>query len=270
MRWFIFTCISGCLYGQSLFVPFDNLSSFPETVYDSLSAYNTILLGETHGTQEAPKIAESLAEIFLRHNRSVILALEISEQDQKHIDLFMKTGDTLLFSTMNLFRHIKDGRSSIAMKNLIAASYGKKNLSLLCFDIADNFSAKTADSLMARNILYARSLDKNAVLICLSGNIHSNTTKGFRKGYETMGYYLKDSLHTQLLSLNIRFLGGYAYNYTDSEGRGIHPLTEDTSQFKAYLKKEGYIFMDEGFKEFGYNGIIYLRKATASIPYLKN
>ena len=245
MRLLIFLLLCSGLHSQSTFIHLDSICRFPESAYDSLSRYTTLLIGEQHGTAEAPLLVGSVANTFIRHNRRVTLALEIPTENQADLSLFLKTGDKSILKRLPFFKGTKDGRSSVAMVNLIEACYKKENLSILCFDVNEYVGSDGArDSAMAQTILKAKQQNPGSVVISLSGNIHANIKKGFRKGYETMGYHLKEALGRELLSLDIRYKTGSAYN-CKKDGCRERSLPEDMSHYKDYLKKEGYLFFKQ-------------------------
>jgi len=269
MRFFILLLLCLDLRAQQTFIELDSISHFPEVTYDSLAKYKLVLLGEMHGTKEAPVLVNSFASLFSEHPKKVIVALEIPDENQEGINKYLKTGDESILRSLRFFKDTKDGRSSVAMAYLVKSFYKKENISLFCFDISDyKNGAGYRDSMMAQNILKIKKENPEAVLITLSGNIHSNTKKGFRKGYETMGYFLKQELGSKLISLNIRYKNGTAYNCMNGECKERN-LQSDDSSYKDYLRKNAYILIDKGFEPSGYNGMIYLKEVFASLPYVQ-
>src|SRR5687768_17536444 len=63
--------------------------NLPQAVYDSLESSRTILLGEVHGTNEAPEFAEGVIKLWLKNRQQIILALEFPVAEQKYIDTFL-------------------------------------------------------------------------------------------------------------------------------------------------------------------------------------
>lgn len=267
MRFLFLLFIFFKFQAQQTFVEFEGLTTFPERTYDSLSRYTIILLGEMHGTKEAPGLTKSLADLFSLHKK-VIIALEIPDENQKVIDAYLRSGDEKLMAQIDFFKEVRDGRASEAMADLIKTTYGKTNVRIVCFDVTlDKDAQGYRDSMMALSIISIQKSNPDAVIISLSGNIHSNVNMGFRKGYETMGYYLKQAFGSSLLSLNIRYRKGRAFNCMSGSCRD-RAMEEDTSPFKEYLKTPAYLLIDRGFDVTGINGIIYLKEITASQPYI--
>ncbi|PBQ34731.1 hypothetical protein CNR22_24130 [Sphingobacteriaceae bacterium] len=268
MRFLFFVLVWIECHAQQTFIEVDSLSHFPNKTYESLGNYSCLLLGEMHGTAEAPLIVKSLADIFSKHQQ-VIIALEIPDENQQEINRYLKNGDETILQKVKFFTDTRDGRSSEAMARLIKSVYKKENIQLVCFDVSDYYSSNTyRDSLMAQNILRIKKQNPEAVLISLSGNIHSNTKKGFREGYQTMGYYLKKELGLTVISLNILYQEGTAYNCVEGicKERKMEP---DNSQFKNFLRKTAFILIDPAFEASGIHGIIYLKEVTASLPYIQ-
>jgi hypothetical protein len=270
MRFLLLVVFTTRFYAQQVFVHIDKLQQLPDRVYDSLQNYSMVLLGEMHGTAEAPLLTKAFCDLYTSHGKKVILALEIPKEEQSYINQCLKTGDSTILAKSRFFREIKDGRTSTAMARLIVASSKKENVQVCCFvDNKKGISQREHDSLMAVNILQAKAKDPEAVIILLAGNIHTRTKQGFREGYETMGYHLAKASRNQLLSLNLRQLNGTAYNNT-GKGATVNTFPTDVSHYKFYLEREAFLLIDPGFKELGYDGIIYLKQTTASLPFVRD
>ena len=99
---------------------FEASSPLPDSIYDIVSDYKVLWLGEIHGTNESPGAVLKLAELFVNHGKDVFVALEIPYQDQDLIRHAVAMEDRELLKNLPFFRGpYHDGRSSEAMSNLL-------------------------------------------------------------------------------------------------------------------------------------------------------
>jgi hypothetical protein len=260
---FVFILLKHAGWAQQTFIQLESTSQLPPACYDSLKNYSLILLGEMHGTNESPALVNAIARLFAGRNKKIIVALEIPDNEQSFINGVMRSGDTNLFRKSPFFKNIRDGRTSRAMANLLISLRRIPNATVACFDYSTTVKdQREGDSLMAVNVSILRKNNPQALVILLAGNIHTNIKKGLRENFETMGSYLVGESESGILSLDIRFLKGTIYNNT------LRTFPEKETPYKAYLKQEGFVLIDPEFRDQGYHGIIYLREATPSFPYL--
>src|SRR6516165_7381965 len=80
----------------------------------------TVLLGETHGTREAPARAGDVACRAARLGHPIWLGLELPREEQRQVDDFLASGDVQpLLAAPFWQRAQQDGRSSLAMLTLL-------------------------------------------------------------------------------------------------------------------------------------------------------
>lgn len=270
MRFWILLLISSGLCAQQKFISLDHYTDLPLSVYDSIGKANTLLIGEIYGTNECPAIANAFVDLYLKKGKKVILALELPMQEQSYVEAFLKSNDSLVFKKSRFFNNTHDGRTGRAMVNLIRNQAGKKNVRVTSYVNAKTpTTPREQDSLMAVNILQLRAQYPDEIIVLLAGNLHIRTKQGFKPGMETMGYYLKKELGDAVLSVSVRFQRGQCFEKRNGKSQ-LYELAEDTSHYKFYLTGESYLLIDPGFEELGYQGIIYLREATPSLPYAGN
>jgi hypothetical protein len=87
-------------------------------------AERVILMGETHGTEQAPAFVAHLVCSLLAQNRPVILALERDESEQVATERFLSSAGSAddigaLLSQPEWNGSMQDGRSSQAVFNLL-------------------------------------------------------------------------------------------------------------------------------------------------------
>lgn len=232
-----------------------------------LKKKSVLIVGEIHGTCEVPNLTLQLAKKMSGNDSKLTIALEINKNYQKDIDEYLKTGDFDKLISIEYFR-FKDGRTSIAMGQLIKKLKRLRNIKIVCFDVNSNSAIEiNRDSLMAINLIEHLIYGK---LLVLTGNIHANLKEGFwKKDFKSATYYLSQVVNkNQLVTLNTYFGGGTVWNCIDNQCK----------EREAYINlgiKEKY-----GFKNFicfydtvhnsGYNGFIYFDKVTASKPLIEN
>jgi hypothetical protein len=148
----------------------------------AIGQHRLVLLGEMHGTQETPALVGNLLDAYAARRHPVILALEVSTQEQPRFDRYMASRDTaadraaLLAGGHWRERH-HDGRDSRAMFDLIAHAQrlhaGGAPVSLLAFDAGgEDRNRGMADCLRA-----ALSRRPDATVLVLTGNVHAMTRR---------------------------------------------------------------------------------------------
>jgi len=60
-----------------------------DLVRDAIADHRLVLLGEMHGTQEAPALAGALLDCYVAQHRPVVLALEINTNEQPRFDRYL-------------------------------------------------------------------------------------------------------------------------------------------------------------------------------------
>ena len=148
-----------------------------------------LVIGELHGTNEAPGFAGALACLALTAGESVALGLEMSSDEQAALDAFMDgqgDGPARTDLLAGSFWDGQDGRATEAMARLLEAAQGWRSMGLAIEARALDFGDADADLFeqfgqdglrdraMVRNALdAARRVDRVIVLV---GNIHARRT----------------------------------------------------------------------------------------------
>ncbi|RKQ95524.1 hypothetical protein [Maricaulis maris] len=157
-----------------------------ETLLDE-AAGRPILLGEMHGTVQAPEFVASLLCLGVVRGGRTILALEISSSEQDRLDAYLASdgGESAVqaLSTGSLFWNgrMRDGRSSEAMLALIDTVRLRRAAGAAIDIVAVDYHAvddadlaempQRRDHAMLRR---ARSLVGSAdVILVLVGNVHA-------------------------------------------------------------------------------------------------
>ena len=234
--------------------------------HNFLASKKIIAIGEMHGTREVPLFVLKLAQQLEKENKPLTVALEIGSNYQQVMDEFITNGDFEKLTQLDDFTY-PDGRSSIAMGELIKGLREIRTLKILCFDIpAGTSPSLNRDSLMAVNLIKNYQGEQ---MIILTGNLHANLKEGYWKpGFKSAVFYLNEiaQINDQLLSLNTCFGGGTIWNCMQD---GCH---EREAPSNAELKQHAatnYMGVYAKAHPSGYSGYIYFDNVTASRPLVE-
>ncbi len=206
----------------------ENCSCEPIPGWDKITIKNpVVLLGELHGTQEAPAFAAQMVCQASRSAHAVTLFLELSKEEQSAIDRYLASDGSAaakrrLLQTESWGRDYQDGRNSAAMFGLI--EYIRKlkqegqDVELVLIDLQ---SAPDRDLEMANNLLKRVGNDPTRFFIALMGNIHNQINPGSGRVGDLV---LKALGSERVLSLNQLYGPGSAWVCLASEGCGVHKL----------------------------------------------
>jgi hypothetical protein len=161
-----------------------------------------LLLGEIHGTVESPAFVANAACLALRAGHPVTVVLEVPREEQGRVDAFLASHGTAADRTALLDSPFwtdvyQDGRRSQAMLALLddlrKLRQGGRPVRATLMDRTERpSSGQERDHWMAEEL--AQTFDKNpdAVVIVLSGNVHSRITRGtpWEANYEPVGFLL--------------------------------------------------------------------------------
>lgn len=192
-----------------------------------------VVVGDMHGTVEAPAFLTDLVCNFVHTGRAVVLGLEYPSGDQHFIDEFLRArtdGERpALFSSPFWIRPTQGGRTSQAMFKMLVAIRAQIRsgapIQVVAFDaLSTDRSAKdpkdgTAqfdrrDATMAEYLRpKVSNLKATDVAIIFTGNVHARKTKGLKalgappgmENAEPLGYRLR---HLGYLNVNIEYRGG--------------------------------------------------------------
>lgn len=173
-----------------------------------------ILLGEIHGTREAPAYVAQMACHMLRTHLSVIVGLELPKSEESAVRAYLQSAgnEADKFNILQLpfwARAYQDGRTSQAMFRLLESlrqlrSAGK-DIEIL---LIDQPASDNRDVAMAEHIIEAAQKNPDHMMIILTGNLHNIIYED--SGY--MGTYVIEALGDQrVLSLKQTYTGGSAW-----------------------------------------------------------
>lgn len=224
-----------------------------------------ILVGEIHGTNEAPDFVAGLACSIANEGKPLVVALEMPVAEQARIDAYMQSDGgganrEALLEGGFWRRKAQDGRTSTAMFRLIeklrVVRNGGANLRVLLVD--DRVGGSRDQGIAAR--LRGAVGDGAVGVIALLGNVHASKVKGTRKrpDYEPAGYLLAD-----LSPASIYFSARSWNAWLCAPQCGIKNLKGQRFEASA----QGYVSGSEHVR--GYDGIYVIDKSTPSRPALE-
>jgi len=229
-----------------------------------------ILLGEMHGTTEAPALFRDLVCAAAAGKRPVVVGVERSTREQAAIDAFM-CGDGHAAAVDALLAERGwggfDGRSSRAMLALLEALRTLKLEGRISEVVALDGSRPddpdaAREQRMASALIAAAGRHPNAVVVALTGNVHAS--KKLIEGFGSYPFMPMLLPAAQTISLFVADKGGEAW--TEVEGRcGPHKLPSTGGDRRG-------ITLSETTAPFpGFDGTASIGlAATASAPALPN
>lgn len=261
---FLFPVLSSLLAsGQTTIYDLNKLDSV--NFIDYIINKKVIVVGEMHGTAEVPLFVLQLTKKLTKNQNKLTVALEIPSNYQKDINEFMKNGDFERLKRIDYFKY-PDGRTSVAMGQLIKGLRELKSVGVICFDIDTNSSsAVNRDSLMGMNL--SKSY-KDGKIVILTGNLHANLKEGYwRPNFKSATFYFKNNekFHDQLISLDTYYAGGTIWNCMQ-DGCKERDAGTNGGDLKEKYGLTNFIGIYEGVHQSGYSGFIYWDRVTASKP----
>jgi hypothetical protein len=215
----------------------------PVTV-ELLTPHAGVMLGEVHGTREAPAFLERVVCSIAVTGRSVVLALEYPHREQSAVDAFLDNRDVdasaaeaALLRTGFWSAVPGDGRESQAWLTVLhdvrAWQRQKLPITVVAYDQESTTQRPTTPEQgqehgEAVNAEFLSSVlqkeQGRAFVVIYSGNVHAMKSKGVPglPGYESLeptGYLLRN---WDLLHLNMATTGGMAWFCSSEADCGPH------------------------------------------------
>lgn len=224
-----------------------------------------IVVGEMHGTTEVPLFVLQLIRQLRAIENNLTVGLEIPINHQTDVDEFMKTGDFDKLLKLDYFKY-PDGRSSVAMGQLIQGLRSIKKLNIICFDIETSLGrGVNRDSLMGINLSKGY---KEGKMVILTGNLHANLQAGYwRPNFKSAIFHFNriNRFDDKLISLNTYFGAGTIWNCMQDgckeRDAGSASILRETYGLLNFI---GIYHQQE--HPSGYSGFVYFDKVTASKP----
>lgn len=230
-----------------------------------------IVLGEMHGTKEAPAFTTDLSCHAAAAGQPVRVELEIPVAEQPAIDAFLASEDGATGPlTEGAFwsQQMRDGRSSEAMVQALVRLRELKRAGLpvtvRVFDVGA-VGGKDRDASMAERLLQDRAQAPGETFIVLTGNLHARRDKGapWDPNLRFMANHLLAS-EPGLVTLDMAYLGGSLWacmGMTEADCK-IHPAKARYAEHAASPR----IVLTKDEPEPAYDGVYGVGTLTASPP----
>jgi hypothetical protein len=244
-------------------VKIDNLDILNKPVYDLLSEYRLIMIGEMHGTNEPANFVSSLTDLFTRNGDSVMVGFEIpSDQMLTFTD---QHSDSSIFHSEFFTKSSVDGRATVAWVKAIASVSKNPKAMVFFFDVNGKYSGDR-DSLMYLNIKSKMMEHLNWKTITLSGNVH-NMLLPYNGKIKTGNFLLNDEeldlgIGDKVCSLNHQYAGGTMLN-NQGDGLKLHDLGTNNSIY-SQMEYEFYLCLNPFFLNDPYSGVFFTRQVSAA------
>jgi hypothetical protein len=237
----------------------------PTAIYDSISTFRLIMLGEMHGTNEPSEFVIKLAKLMLKKGNKIQIGLEIPSEEIKNFK--EDTNDSNICSSPFFNSRRLDARASSAWANLILEFKNSQDVELFYYDVNTDDVIKqfNRDSIMYTKIKKRIQMHPAWKTITLGGNIHNMLLP--YDSETTMGLYLYNDKDLNLSKSILSLAHYYAYGTIwENSGNALSPHQVDNSNsfFAKGVDYENYLFL---YPQFKYNGIYFTRKVTASNLY---
>ncbi|TSC33591.1 ChaN family lipoprotein [Corallococcus sp. Z5C101001] len=226
-----------------------------------------VVLGEIHGTQEAPAFAARLACHAAALGQPVRLALELPVEEQARIDTFVEgEAGTAGMPTDSAFwnRAVQDGRGSEAMRQLLERVRELRHAGLSVRVVAFDPGGSDRDTTMADQLRQARSQARGDTFIVLVGNLHARRDMGapWDSKLRFMTHQLLDA-EPGLVSLDLANAGGSAWIC-----RGMTPDTCGPQPLRGPAEEQplGITLQKSADDPDGYDGTYSVGALHASPP----
>jgi hypothetical protein len=237
-----------------------------------LRAGTTVMLGEIHGTEEAPRFLGDLACAALAaHRVPVTIALELPLEANAPLDQYLTSRDsaTRARAYVAIFNSSwQDGRRSKAIAALVERARllrsANKDVRVVAYSDDSASSGQLRDRGMA--VALGKALaDSTRLLLVLSGNLHNRLRAGtaISPTYEPAGFLLKASAPARrIVSLDMASDSGTVWTCLSSAGSSC----QVRSMRARGAVKPWSIALTDTLDATGYHGKFGVGPLHASLP----
>ncbi|MBZ4374300.1 hypothetical protein [Corallococcus sp. AS-1-6] len=223
-----------------------------------------VVLGEIHGTREAPDFAARLACHAAASGQPVRLALELPVEEQARLDAFVAGEAEGPPDSAFWRREVQDGRGSEAMRQLLERARDWRRAGLPLRVVAFDAGGKDRDDTMAAWLRQARSEARGDTFIVLVGNLHARRDVGapWDEKLQFMTHRLLEAV-PGLVSLDLVNAGGSAWicRGMTADTCGQQPLRS-----RGEARAPGITLQKKAEDPDGYDGTYSVGPLNASPP----
>ncbi len=244
-------------------VKVENPYLLSDSVYNLLSPFQILMIGEMHGTNESAQFVIGLTNLLTGKGDSVSVGLEIpSEKTTNYIS--SHTDSSIYQSHFFYDLPILDGRQSFAWASIISHLKNNPKVQLFFFDRNEgDGKIYERDSIMYLKIKNQIQLHPKWKKVTLSGNAHALISPFEKK----MASYLKKDQELNL-SAKICTIGNYYLKGTCRAdfGHGLEErkLDRPINDFDTTLNFDKYVMLMSAKTTYPYKAMYYTKTVTAS------
>jgi hypothetical protein len=243
-------------------VPIVNPERLPDSIFPLLMPFKVILMGELHGTNEAPQFTYGLVELLLRHGDSVLLGLEIPSGQMQQF-LSQRTDSSLSASDFFLRPVFESGKESEAWASLILRLKDNPGVHIFFYDVdTGEGEGYKRDKRMALKIKDRIIQHPGWKMVALGGNVHNQL---FDAG-AMLAWLQEDKdlrLSDRICALNMEYSSGTCRaNFGD--GLQEKQLRRTSTVFDTALGCEKYFALFTPKWGYTHHGFFYTRSITAA------
>lgn len=240
-----------------------------ETLSARLQTHRVMLIGEIHGTEEAPAQVAALARCLEESGQAVRVGLEIPRDEQARIDRYLHSAGIAddrqaLLAGSFWQREYQDGRSSEAMYGLIESLRQlalKADVAVLAFDQPSYAQSEddAREAAMAAALEPALRESPQARWLVLASNLHTRVNAGapWDAQYQYLGYRLRSY---QPYAVEFLGLSGSVYTCTDDDPASCHARKLPDSD------RPNGLMLEDAVNGRGHHGLWLYPTSTASPP----
>lgn len=219
-----------------------------------LSQARGVVVGDLHGTVEAPAFVASLVCNLAHSGHPVVLGLEYPVGEQHYLDEFLRAPtdnpQPALLSSPFWNRSMQDGRTSRAMFDLLGSVRQQlrdgARIRVVAFDapppsaLSGTPAFDARDKAMADRLRHELSnLSSGEIPVIFAGNVHARKTKAFQavnappgmENAEPLGYRIRD---LQFLHLDIGYRGGSLWTCDSPTHCGVQVIGDSRPAVASY------------------------------------
>lgn len=259
----IFSCQNHENQSEENTTDLGNLSNLSQAVYGKIKAFDVIMIGEMHGTQEPARLVYSLAKLIADNEGEVYVGLEIPEQ-QINLSNDELDPENLLNTPFFIEQEYSDGRNGQSWFDLMVNCGADKRINVF---FIDNFTTSSRDSSMYIEVKKIKELHPKNKILTLTGNIHNRLIPFREKA--TMGVCILEDERTfepsKIMSIGHYYKEGTMRNSMRGEFKIREAKGRDLSELSKYKNFMGEMFEEQD----AYNYFFYTEKVnhSAKIEY---
>lgn len=234
-----------------------------DSIYNTLSPFKLIMMGEMHGTREPAQFVTGLAKLLTSKGDSVCVGLEIPSSEMADFNV-SHTDSSIYQSSFFSNFSVLDGRESFAWASVISHLKNDPRVQLFFFDVVGDEEKKyDRDSIMYLKIKKQMQLHPGWKTVTLTGNKHNRLSPGEK----VAAYFLRQdkelNLSTKICAINHYYQQGTC-NANFGHGIENRPIGHPINTFDTTLAFDKYFLMMSPKSNYPYTALYYTRNVSPS------